>query len=317
MTCSSSTSSSTLSFSPRVAGPAPPPSWTRQAIVRKAPAAQRLEPPINSLCSQCAQLATDIVVQNPRLISTLSIATKQHVLNRLGLRLTDRLLSYFQTDEHYSQLNLHSAPISFTWFVRCFWKIEPFLLSNNNKNDQDDDWVADDWEEEEEEEKDDEEEYYVRHIYDPSLDWALEPVIHLFNQPVDQEHILMTPLSVKLISLDLSFIPLPGYAISLIIATLPHLSDLSMAGCFTKDPGLVILARQMKQLKSLNIGYHGWLDLSTIEPIDWKRDLLKLQWLNVSMCGQDFRSGEVIAQHIMEHCSRRQLHIDFSSSSTA
>ncbi|KAI9249243.1 hypothetical protein BDA99DRAFT_542331 [Phascolomyces articulosus] len=320
---SSRTIATTTTFSPRVAGPAAPPSWTRRAVVRRAPPAQRPEQPVDSLCSQCAQLATDYVLDHPKSISSLSITTKQQVLNRLGLRLTDRLLTYFcrGDDEHYSQLNFHSAPISFSTLVRCFWKVDPssspsHLLTkedNNNGNDDDDDWIADDWEEQEEKEWDEQQQdYYIRYTYDPSLDWVLEPVLHLLKQPVDQEHVLMTPLSMKLISLDLSFISLPGYAASLIALTLPHLSNLSVAGCFTQDPGLAMIARHMKQLQHWDIGYHGWLDLTVIQPIDWQRDLLHLQWLGVAMCGQDFKAGESIAQHIFQY--RRHYHLYINSS---
>ncbi|KAI9496824.1 hypothetical protein BDB00DRAFT_869054 [Zychaea mexicana] len=333
----SSLSGSSHYYSPRVAGPAPPPSWTRRAVVRRPPAANRpfsettttsaaaaSSSSSSSLREQCAYLATDIVLQQPSVVSTLSMATKQLVLNRLGLRLTDAILPYFR-DEHYSQLFLHSAPISFSAFVRCFWRIEPLSPAEAIQGHDDDamgeakEDLAEDWEEQEErrDNLDGDVGDVVRYTYDPSLDWALEPIIQLLKQPVDQDHILTTPLSMKLITLDVSFIPLPACAAHLIAATLPQLTNLSVAGCFATDPGLAnVLARRMKQLRRWDIGYHGWLDLTSIGTIDWKRDLLHLQWLGVAMCGRDFNGGQEMAESIHQHRRQQQLRITTTSSST-
>ncbi|KAI8146379.1 hypothetical protein BJV82DRAFT_576644 [Fennellomyces sp. T-0311] len=249
-------------YSPRVAGPAPPPSWTRKAVARRPSACQRPEQPTDTLFQLCAERALDFVMYHPHVISTLPIAAKQQVLNRLGSRLTDTLLSRFK-DECYSELNLHSARISFSTFVRCFWRTEAIVEQDQ----------VEDWEEQVEEEE--EEDYYERYEYDPTMDWMVDPVIQLLKQP-DQPQILMTVLSKKLVSLDLSFVALPSYAAPLITLTLPHLSNLALAGCFSQNPGLVMMAKQMRQLRRWDIGYHGWLDATVTDQIDWGRDLQHL-----------------------------------------
>ncbi|KAI9322491.1 hypothetical protein BX666DRAFT_2058475 [Dichotomocladium elegans] len=259
-----------------VAGPPPPPSWRVQ----------------QSLRTLCSARAADAIALHPALASRLSIQTKQLVLPQLGPHLTDRVLRYF-IDDVYSELSIAQAKVSYAAFLRGFWKTiplkpEPTLAENWWEDDEDHDELLDG---------------YV-HQNDPRLDSVLE----ILNQRQasgaegDGGELLTTPLSTKLLGLDIAFLPqFPASFGYLIAFTLPHLTRLVMPGSTATADVLLVLSRELKMLEYWDIGFHAWITpLLVCRDIRWDKDLRRLRTLCLAKTGPEGNTGQQVAEAMHE-----------------
>ncbi|CDH52429.1 predicted protein [Lichtheimia corymbifera JMRC:FSU:9682] len=307
-----SSSSSLSGSSSRVAGPRPPPSWTMSHSQMAAYHA-RTPPPrpsyiqlcnarSSSLRTLCARLTVDRIVHCPRQVSRLSVRSKQWVLSEFGDRLTDALLRHFAGDL-YGELCLREAKVSFAMLIKTFWKTVP--LHQDQPHELAEDWedtLDDSWEGEQEEEQ----HHYI--TYQHHNDYRLAPILDILG---DHHPVLMTPLSAKLVMLDVSFMPqLDPSFFYLVAFTLPNLTRLIMAGSTATQEVVLLLSRELKFLVYWDIGYHTWLTSDVIcRGIQWERDLKRLKTLCIVAAGADGLTGRDLVDNMRE--IRPRLHIEW------
>lgn len=332
-----------LTLSPQVAGPAPPPSWRNKlqhalypSIVDRPPTERtKKKDSSSSLLNICTrQIAYQLgpwYRTQPEAckaqFAQLSPSVKQMILKSMseqpdGDRMTDDLLELFKNDL-YAELIFEGGLISFKKLLRTFWEAAKYQHQ--------DDSLHEDWEDliETTKEEDDDQWQQTYH-YDPEshdeCSLHLRTVLRSLLAPSEaaslaSEHwLLYTPLSAKLISLNISFIRplLPALSMAyLITSTLSDLSVLSMAGCLSPAGGpraLTVLSRGLRKLTYWDIGYHFWITADTICPcattkediIDWKRDLQNLKTLCLVACGPDRDSavGDQVASWFAQQQKR-------------
>lgn len=294
--------------SSRVAGPRPPPSWTMSSSQMTGYHA-RTPPPRPSyvqLCNArssclrtlCARLTVDRIVHCPRQVSRLSVRSKQWVLSEFGDRLTDALLRQFAGDL-YGELCLRESKVSFAMLIKTFWKTVP--LDQEDQHELAEDWeeTLDDWEQQE---------YEQYHTYVHHNDYRLAPILDILG---DHHPALMTPLSAKLVMLDVSFMPqLDPSFFYLVAFTLPNLTRLIMAGSTATQEVVLLLSRELKSLVYWDIGYHTWLTSHVISRgIQWERDLKRLKTLSIVAAGPDGLTGRDLVDSMRE--IRPRLHIEW------
>ncbi|KAG0185012.1 hypothetical protein DFQ28_010099, partial [Apophysomyces sp. BC1034] len=287
-----------------VAGPPPPLSWTPKTKEVATQRRRRSESgDLPSLCSMCVrQIAYHIDTKYaayPAYLTkqflSLPISIKQKVLQNTCL--TNRLLKLFG-DTPYSDLCLENASISMSRLVQAFWKIRCAERKDNVKQ------LRDDWEEDTDSDDEGEPDTYtfdLEYQEEDECSYHLQYVLNVLAGNVDlsKRYILFTPLSMTLVSLNISFIRpfLPSTSIAYLISTtLPNLLSLSSAGCFTATEGpraLSIISRGLRRLRFWDIGYHEWIkadlfcEWSPESVINWRKDLKDLQVLHLHYSGRD------------------------------
>ncbi len=248
--------------------------------------------------------------------ATIPFRTKQMILRYAPSErpISDKILPMF-VDDGYVDLCFECATISFVKFVRTFWKVmrrrphhiaeswEDLTEIENNSNDDENDEAA--------AVNDmgllalssgqpiDEEDEMVN-AFPPYL-------ISIFSLPSTATmltHIISSPLASTLHHLNISFTTFPAIPFAhLLIITLPRLTSLGLAGCFTRYDGphaLSLLSRGLSLLEKIDLGHCEWVSAEVLcghnAFVNWERDWRALKELRLeSCCGSE---GSALVQEV-------------------
>ncbi|CAB4390252.1 unnamed protein product [Rhizophagus irregularis] len=271
----------------RVSGPAPPKSWQK---ARKGPTLpMRKTLTLLEICSKTVAINIKSYISYPY-FANMPTHLKQCILSSLSIYnpLTEEILPLFNTDTEYEELDLANSTINLESFKKSFWKIveEKDLVDNLVKNWED---LAD---------QDEETDIIYSRIFGKPMD--------ITNDDDDSKKTnkLISKLP-KLRKLNLGFTHnISGIPLSiLLVATLPLLTHLSIAGCFNREDGphsLRILSGLINLLV-LDISYCEWAtDQILLQFINWDRDLKSLRVLVAVNCGS-WKDAEVVRKKLSEN----------------
>ncbi|PKK76999.1 hypothetical protein RhiirC2_771844 [Rhizophagus irregularis] len=292
----------------RVSGPAPPKSWQKarkgknesiELLIKDRKEKRRAwDGPtlpmrktltLLEICSKTVAINIKSYISYPY-FANMPTHLKQCILSSLSIYnpLTEEILPLFNTDTEYEELDLANSTINLESFKKSFWKIveEKDLVDNLVKNWED---LAD---------QDEETDIIYSRIFGKPMD--------ITNDDDDSKKTnkLISKLP-KLRKLNLGFTHnISGIPLSiLLVATLPLLTHLSIAGCFNREDGphsLRILSGLINLLV-LDISYCEWAtDQILLQFINWDRDLKSLRVLVAVNCGS-WKDAEVVRKKLSEN----------------
>ncbi|KAI8886627.1 hypothetical protein K501DRAFT_283683 [Backusella circina FSU 941] len=270
----------------RTPGPPPPPSWlvSNVATSNKIHYKTRYDDNVtDTLSKQCAAQVAKSLPSYLSAIPDLPVRTRQLIL-RYARDLDDTCFSAFVAFD-YGDLQLIDSGVTFNRFLKWLWRVDPIQEQE----------LFDDWEDQL-----DDDNGMVKYKYDPfmeddsreNVDTKDERTFHIQHiitviqgRTTNKPFMLYTPLSMKLVSLNISFPKktFPNITLAhLLINTLPNLRQLGTASVFTNvmdgPRAISLIANGLVKLEEWDIGYHEWLtgDLIFGKLVHWNTDLRRL-----------------------------------------
>ncbi|GES87461.1 hypothetical protein GLOIN_2v1708236 [Rhizophagus clarus] len=270
----------------RVSGPAPPKSW--QEAWQDSTFPTRKTKTLLEICSKTVAINIKSYISYPY-FANIPTHLKQCILSSLSVYnpLTEEILPLFNTDIEYEELDLANSTINLESFKKSFWKIvkEKDLVNNLVRNWED---LAD---------QDEETDIICSRIFGKPMDITNDDGSTITNK-------LISKLP-KLRKLNLGFAHnISGIPLStLLVATLPLLTHLSIAGCFNRvdGPHSLRILSGLINLLILDISYCEWAtDQILLQFINWDRDLKSLRILVAVNCGS-WKDVEIVRKKLSEN----------------
>jgi hypothetical protein len=284
--------------SSRIPGPPPPPSWLLNNVTpcnKNYDMSSTYKDSItDTLSKQCAALVAKSLPTHLSVIPDLPVRTRQLIL-QYARNMDDACLSAFVAFD-YGEIQLMDSAVTFQQLLKWFWKVDPIQEQE----------LLDDWEDQADDEQDN---GMVKYIYDPCMEsdndtkenpdtkdertFHIQQIIMMIqgsrhHNKLNTSFMLYTPLSLKLVSLTLSFPKksFPNITLAhLLVNTLPNLRQLGTASVFNNvmdgPRAISLIANGLVKLEEWDIGHHAWLtmDLMSGTLIHWNTNLRRLKRL--------------------------------------
>ena len=261
-------------------------------FVGPIPSARKIQT-LLEICSKTVAINIESYASYPY-FSNIPTHLKQCILSSMSIYnpLTEEILSLFNTDSEYEELNFSNSNINLESLKKSFWKIVREKDLENN--------LVEDWEDLAE---DEETSIISSRVFRKPINTPNEEEIS-FNdsRTITNKYISSLP---KLRKLNLGFAHnIAGIPLSiLLVSTLPLLTHLSIAGCFNHEDGphsLRILSGLINLLV-LDVSYCEWVtDQNLLQVINWDRDLKSLRILAAVNCGS-WKNVEIVRRKLSEN----------------
>jgi hypothetical protein len=277
--------------SSRIPGPPPPPSWLVNNVTPcNKNHDRRYNDVTDTLSKQCAALVAKSLPAHLSVIPDLPVRTRQLIL-QYARNMDDACLSAFVAFD-YGEIQLVDSVVAFQQLLKWFWRVDPIQEQE----------LLDDWEDQA-----DDDNGMVKYIYDPCMEsdndkenadikdertFHIQQIIMMIqgssHHKLNTSFMLYTPLSLKLVSLTLSFPKrtFPNITLAhLLVNTLPNLRQLGTASVFNNvmdgPRAISLIANGLVKLEEWDIGYHTWLTMDLISGtlIHWNTNLRRLKRL--------------------------------------
>jgi len=251
-------------------------------------------PTLLEICSKTVAINIKSYISYPY-FSNIPTHLKQFILSSMSIYnpLTEEILPLFTMDSEYEELDFANSSITLGSLRKSFWKIVTDKTLENN--------LVEDWEDLVD--QDDEETDIISYrTFGKPIDITYEGETSLEgSETLTNMYISKLP---KLRQLNFGFTNIPGIPLSIfLVSTLPLLTHLSIAGCFSREDGphsLRILSGLINLL-FLDISYCEWAtDQIILQFINWDRDLKSLRILAAVCCG-NWKDVEIVRKKLSEN----------------